>query len=123
MPTVQKTSGGRVTVRDIGEFTVGDQAAVSDAEAQYLVDERGDFTLVDGEDEATADDLSKMENRLEQKLTDDTEEEEEEEEDLAAIIDDGTCPWCADYEGDAVGKHASSAHSEEWNDYKQQREG
>lgn len=46
MPTVEKTSGGRLTVRDIGTFSPGDIVEVSDAEAQYLCDERGDFARV-----------------------------------------------------------------------------
>jgi hypothetical protein len=53
MPTVEKTSGGRVNVRGIGEFERGDQADVSTADAQYLVEERGDFKIVD---EASEDD-------------------------------------------------------------------
>ena len=35
------------------------------------------------------------------------------------LIDQGVCPWCDDYEGDAVGQHASSAHSDAWTDYKE----
>lgn len=33
-------------------------------------------------------------------------------------IDAGVCPWCDDYEGDSVPQHASSAHPDEWSDYK-----
>lgn len=51
MPTVEKTSGGRVVVRGIGEFDPGDRVEVSDADAQYLVEERGDFEVIDGDDE------------------------------------------------------------------------
>lgn len=36
-------------------------------------------------------------------------------------IDEGVCPWCPPddrYEGGHVGQHASSAHPEEWANYK-----
>jgi hypothetical protein len=49
MPVVEKTSGGTVRVRGIGEFEPGDRADVSTADAQYLCDERGDFERVDEE--------------------------------------------------------------------------
>lgn len=41
---------------------------------------------------------------------------------LAETIDAGVCPWCTTYEGDAVGRHASAAHPDEWTDYKAQRD-
>jgi len=50
MPTVEKVSGGRVLVRGIGWFDVGDQADVSGADAQYLCEERGDFVRIDEDD-------------------------------------------------------------------------
>lgn len=52
MPVVEKTGGPRVHVRGIGTFQAGDQADVSTADAQYLIEERGDFEIVDngGED-------------------------------------------------------------------------
>jgi hypothetical protein len=39
----------------------------------------------------------------------------------AAAVDAGVCPWCPDddpYEGDHVGRHASSAHPDEWDAYR-----
>lgn len=39
----------------------------------------------------------------------------------AAAVEAGVCPWCpADdrYEGDHVGRHASSAHPDAWDAYK-----
>lgn len=33
-------------------------------------------------------------------------------------LDDGRCPWCEDYAGDYPARHASSAHPEEWAEYK-----
>lgn len=35
----------------------------------------------------------------------------------APVADADGCPWCSDYEGDAVGKHASKAHPDEWADH------
>jgi len=96
MPTVEKTSGGTVRIRDIGEFAPGDRADVSTADAQYLCDERGDFERIEAD------------GRPDRPISD--------------LVDDGTCPWCEDYEGDAVGQHASAAHPEEWAAYKDQED-
>jgi hypothetical protein len=38
--------------------------------------------------------------------------------DAAQLIQAGECPWCDDYEGDHVGRHASSAHADEWQRFK-----
>lgn len=52
--------------------------------------------------------------------TDDTDESERvQPRDAAQLIEGGICPWCPDdpdekYEGDHVGRHASSAHPDEW---------
>lgn len=51
MPVVKKTSGGRIVVRGIGEFIPDEEADVSKDDAQYLVDERGDFVRLDSSDE------------------------------------------------------------------------
>jgi hypothetical protein len=47
MPTVKKTHGGRVVVRDIGEFVPGELVDVSDDDAEYLCAERSGFEVVD----------------------------------------------------------------------------
>jgi hypothetical protein len=49
MPTVEKVSGGRVYVRGIGRFSLGDRVDVSESDAAYLCEERGDFERVDDE--------------------------------------------------------------------------
>lgn len=39
----------------------------------------------------------------------------------ADAVEAGVCPWCDPddrYEGDHVGRHASSAHPDEWEQYK-----
>lgn len=47
MISVRKTSGGHVYIRSAGRrFDVGDTAEVSESEAAYLCDERGDFEVV-----------------------------------------------------------------------------
>jgi len=40
---------------------------------------------------------------------------------LQAQFDRGVCPWCDDYEGEHVGRHASSAHTEKWQRFKTSR--
>jgi hypothetical protein len=48
-----------------------------------------------------------------------TEETTFDESDVEALIDDGVCPWCEEYEGDYLGQHASSAHPEKWTEYRE----
>jgi len=38
--------------------------------------------------------------------------------DAEQLIEQGICPWCDDYEGEYIGNHASSAHPDEWREYK-----
>ncbi|MFC7044294.1 hypothetical protein ACFQH6_20465 [Halobacteriaceae archaeon GCM10025711] len=37
----------------------------------------------------------------------------------ADVIESSVCPWCDEYEGENVGQHASSAHPDEWDAYKE----
>lgn len=54
MPVVEKVSGGLVYIRSLDQrFGIGDRADVDDVEAEYLVEDRGDFKIVDGSDEDT----------------------------------------------------------------------
>lgn len=99
MPTVEKVNGGRVLVRGIGRFAIGDRAEVSEADAAYLCDARGDFELVDDSDLPT--------------------EADETGATVADAIEAGHCPWCDEYEGDAVPQHATTAHPEEWSAYRE----
>ena len=49
------------------------------------------------------------------------DEPDDDFESVAAAVEAGVCPWCpADdrYEGDHVGRHASSAHPDAWDAYK-----
>ncbi|WP_134672599.1 hypothetical protein [Halorussus marinus] len=57
MPRVEKTRGGKVYIQSVDRFfELGDQADVDTDEASYLVDERGDFDLVDSDaTDASAD--------------------------------------------------------------------
>lgn len=38
---------------------------------------------------------------------------------IAEHLDRGECPWCHDYDGEHVGRHASAAHPEAWADYQE----
>ncbi len=59
MPRVKKTDGGRVYVRSVGRrFSVGDEANVSEGEAEYLLEEREDFALLDAGDEDAGESAS-----------------------------------------------------------------
>jgi len=114
MPLVEKTTGASVYLRGLERnLAIGDRADVSEDYAAYLCDERGDFERlevqeaefreVDDEDEAE----------------DDEGAEATDEPSLEDQIDAGDCPWCDEYEGDGVPQHASAAHPEEWDAYKE----
>lgn len=64
MPRVEKTTGGRLRTRVTDEeFVAGETYGVDAETAEYLVDERGDFELVDAgevEDEGEAPDLEPL---------------------------------------------------------------
>lgn len=40
------------------------------------------------------------------------------ETDPETVLERGACPWCEDYTGDYPGQHASSAHPDEWEAYR-----
>ena len=51
MPVAEKTTGGEVYLRGIDQrVSIGDRVDVSDEFAEYLVEERTDFRLVDVQD-------------------------------------------------------------------------
>jgi len=112
MPRVRKTEGASVYYRPLErDFEIGDEADVPEEDAQHLVEVRGDFERVEasaaGDTEPTGDDVHEEDGP-----PDDTVPVDD-------LIEQGICPWCDDYEGDAVGQHASSAHPAEWTDYKE----
>jgi hypothetical protein len=84
----------RLTNSDV-DVANGETVNVDAETAEYL-QEHGEFDVVESEKSSTDDELS-VEDALEA----------------------GECPWCDEYEGDAVGQHAASAHPEEWDDYKE----
>ena len=88
----------RLTNSDV-DVAQGESTDVDEETAAHL-QEHGEFEVV--EDEITVEEV--------EAIADDV---------IADRIDDGRCPWCDDYEGDAVGQHASSAHPEAWDDYKE----
>ena len=46
------------------------------------------------------------------------EDASEDVEETAAAVEAGVCPWCDEYEGGHVGQHASSAHPDAWEAYR-----
>lgn len=117
MPVVEKTHGGRVTIRDIGEFEAGDRVDVSDDAAAYLCDERDDFARVDGPDTDESY-PTESDGDTDGGVTDESADGDIIRDDPAVQIEAGECPWCDDYGGEHVGQHASSAHPDAWDDYK-----
>jgi len=49
---------------------------------------------------------------------DDEPEEPEQNRDVAQLIELGSCPWCEKDGFESVGRHASAAHPNEWQDYR-----
>lgn len=66
------------------------------------------------EDAVVEGDTTTGENVVEDSATTDTDVVEP-----GASIEAGECPWCEDYDGEHVGQHASSAHPDEWQAYRE----
>lgn len=47
---------------------------------------------------------------------------DEEPVDVDAQLEAGECPWCDEFDGESPGRHASSAHPEQWGAYKAEEE-
>lgn len=41
---------------------------------------------------------------------------------IQTTVDTGECPFCEEYDGDHVGRHASKAHPDKWQAYTDARE-
>jgi hypothetical protein len=76
MVRVEKVSGPRVDVRGIGHYEIGDVDDVSAADAEYLVEERGDFRYVDG---PPSDDTEEAASTSESASSEDTSEDSNDE--------------------------------------------
>ena len=115
MVTIHHVGGpGRFTHTALDRIsTHGDTHEVSKSGAEYLCDELGHFERLDATEaefrEVNDDDAEDTGEALES--ADDKAD--------AMLIEAGECPWCDDYEGENVGQHASSAHPDAWNDYKE----
>lgn len=98
---------------DEGRY-VGPPEQYASAVAEFLgvdwTEDDPDAPSNDGDEDATADD-SGYDYR-----------EYEERKAIEEGIERGECPWCDDYTGDGVPQHASSAHPDEWSDYKEASE-
>lgn len=94
MPTVEKTSGGRVYIRPLDQrFGIGDRVDVDEEMAAYLCDERGDFSRIvekdDAEDESEdTEDESESEDVDEELPFDPADLTVDELEERIADIDD-----------------------------------
>lgn len=89
---------------DDGHY-VGAPEHHADAVAEWLRDEY--------DADVTVEDTARSESESE------SEAEDAEAGSPSDLLDKGECPWCDDYEGDAVPQHASSAHPDEWAAYKE----
>ena len=72
MPTVEKISGGRVYIRPLDRrFEIGDRTEVNEELAAYLVEERGDFEEVSGNDGDDQEDAPDEDDAEEDVVADD----------------------------------------------------
>lgn len=113
MRTIRKTRPGESHIHNHGTVAGGETIAVDGDTADYLVESGGyEYAESDAQSDADADD------------GDDTTDTDADAEsgDVAAQIDAGECPWCDDYDGESVGRHASAAHPDEWDAYKEAAE-
>lgn len=107
MPTLRYVGNAgryRLTNSDV-DVAQGETVEVDAETAEYL-QEHGEFEVVDGDGSTD----TTYEGRDVEEIGDEV---------IADTLDDGECPWCHDYEGDAVGQHAASAHPDAWDDYKE----
>jgi len=112
MPEVRYVGGATYALRDGPTWADGDVYEVAPETADRLCDDwRFERVKSDGDEESD-----------EEPPEDDGEDFEAQVASVSELIDDGRCPWCSDYSGDAVGRHASAAHPDEWGDHKAQRE-
>jgi len=104
MPTLKYVGNAgryRLTNSDV-DVAQGETVAVDAETAEYL-QVHGEFEVVEGDGgKITVDDVEQLADEV-----------------IAERLSDGECPWCDDYRGDAVGQHAASAHSDAWDDYKE----
>jgi hypothetical protein len=107
-PAAVDVRGETVAVGDDGTFEVDNETWLQRFADRHGVD--ADTLLADrpAEDDPTTDEDSAGDINVEE-LADEV---------IADHLDDGVCPWCDDYEGDAVAQHASAAHTDAWADWK-----
>ena len=130
MPTIRKATRGSEFLHGYGTIAGGETVDVDADTAEYLV-ETGDYEHVpDSDGESDAESESGTDTAED---TGDGDADGDGGQELVLSveyvneqIDAGVCPWCPEdddrYEGENVGRHASSAHAEEWSDYKEATE-
>lgn len=106
---VDRARDASVQEDDAGRF-VGVNANYADEVAAFL------GVTVDGA-ESSAD--ATEENTDDGPDADEADESGDEAASVGYQIENGECPWCDEYDGDAVPQHASSAHPDEWAAYKE----
>lgn len=97
-------------VEDPAQFAVdvGDGRPVTDADGVFETGDERTVRAIAQAHDTTVDEMRERARGLNQQTGD---------ADPEALVNDGVCPWCDEYEGGHVGQHASSAHPEEWDAY------
>lgn len=117
---VRKTTPGESYIHNHGRVAGGETIAVDSDTAAYLVDSGSyEYAESDAESEPDTDTAADTADTDADVEGDDTGAEDATQADL---IEQGICPWCDEYDGESVGRHASAAHTEEWNAYKEAAE-
>jgi len=128
MPTLRKVTRGAETIHNYGRVAGGETIDVDADTADYLADTT-DYERVDTDAESDTADDTTADTGDTAADADGGEREKEggylRDADAETQIDAGVCPWCDPddrYEGESVGRHASSAHPEKWTAHKEATE-
>ena len=126
MPTIRKATRGSEFLHGYGTVSGGETVDVDADTAAYLVESGAYEHVPDSDDESDGE--SDADTDTSEGIAD-TDADGDGEQELALSveyvdeqIDAGECPWCDDYSGESVGRHASSAHREKWTAYKEAAE-
>ena len=131
MPTIRKATRGSEFLHGYGTVSGGETVDVDADTAAYLVESGAYEHVPDSDDESDGE--SDADTDTSEGIAD-TDADGDGEQELALSveyvdeqIDAGVCPWCPEddddrYEGENVGRHASSAHPEKWTAHKEATE-
>ena len=124
MPTIRKRTAGTEFVHNHGQVSGGDTVDVPRDTAEFLIG-TGEYEHVnDGSEQEATDGAESDPNTDEGDSTPDGDAVALPKLDGPTVdtLKEGVCPWCEGddgYEGDHVGQHASSAHADKWDAYKE----